>query len=176
MSISQVCPSKEERPSCLAKESFIETFVRKAIKPVVDAMKDLNMMYSLNEDLMDLVEVKNRVDSLSKKSVEYDSIRRLFDKISEYFNVKYGVTMEQIMFEIYDDLCPDDEVRPIEEYLASHYEESDAGYEVGVDAGVAVHLDDFSFKEGRLILLPSPARIVLQDPASSQREILWQAA
>ena len=139
-------------------------------------MKSTEAMYSLNEDLLDLVEVKNRVSMLNETSNEYDSIRRLFEKMSEYFNVKYGVTMEQIMFEIYDELCPDDEVKPIGSYLASHYKKGKEGYDTTLDEGVVVHLDDFSFKEGRLILLPNPARIVLQDPATSHREVLWQAA
>lgn len=133
-------------------------------------------MYSLNEDLIDLVEVKNRVSSLENASREYDSIRRLFEKMSEYFNAKYGVTMEQIMFEIYDELCPDDEIQPIDKYLASHYDKRSEEYDAPLDEGVVVHLDDFSFKEGRLILLPNPARIVLQNPETSHREILWQAA
>ena len=133
-------------------------------------------MYSLNEDLRDLVEIKNRVSQLTKKSNEYDSIRRLFAKMSEYFNLKYGVTMEQIMFEIYDEFCPDDEIKPIDAYLASRYEKSTEGYDAAQDEGVVVHLDDFTFNEGRLILLPCPARIVLQDPNTSHKEVLWQAA
>lgn len=141
----------------------------------LDDEKD-RAMYSLNEDLLDLVEAKNRVSKLTEGSNEYESIRKLFEKISEYFNIKYGVTMEQIMFEIYDELCPDDEVKPIDAYLASHYKKSTEGYDTALNEGVVVHLDDFAFKEGRLILLPSPARIVLQDSNTSHREILWQAA
>lgn len=133
-------------------------------------------MSSLNEDLIDLVEVKTRVSTLTETSREYDSIRRLFEKISQYFNLKYGMTLEQVMFEIYDELCPDDEVKPIEEYLASHYEKGNDGYEASSDEGVVVHLDDFSFKEGRLVILPNPARIVLQDPQTKHQEILWEAA
>lgn len=113
---------------------------------------------------------------LEAASGEYDSIRRLFEKMSSYFNAKYGMTMEQIMFEIYDELCPDDEVKPINEYLASHYQKNHEGYDAPLDEGVVVHLDDFNFKEGRLILLPNPARIVLQDPQSHHREVLWEAA
>lgn len=133
-------------------------------------------MHTLNEDLVDLVEVKSKINSLEETSREYDSIRRLFEKMSEYFVSRYGVTMEEIMFEIYDELCPDDEVKTIDNYLASHYENKDGKYDASLEEGVVVHPDDFDFQEGRLVILPNPVRIAIQDPKTNHREIVWKAA
>ncbi len=119
-------------------------------------------MSTFNQDLHQLVELKMSTTAIRK--------------VIHHFNEKYQLDMEQVMFDIYDELCPDDEIRPISEYLASQYIERPNGFDVPFDEGVLVHLDDFAFKEGRLVLIPDPARIILQSPETYHREVLWQAA
>lgn len=121
-------------------------------------------MSTFNQDLLNLIELKiNRRGSIAERELEV-------------FAEKYSYSMEDVMFEIYDELCPDDEIKPITAYIADHYTKNATGFDAPLDEGVVVHLDDFSFKEGRLLLLPDPARIVLQNPEKFHREILWEAA
>ena len=133
-------------------------------------------MESFNEDLHELVEIKTYEVKLMEEPEHHSLAVKVLDKKVSHFNEKYDFTMQNIMFEIYDELCPDDEIKPIGEYLADHYTMSSGKYDAPLDEGVVVHLDDFSFKEGRLLLLPDPARIVLQNPETQHREVVWQAA
>ncbi len=133
-------------------------------------------MESFNQDLHDLVEIKTFETKLSQEPEHHSLALKVLDKKVDHFNEKYDFSMQNIMFEIYDELCPDDEIKPIKEYLASHYVLSSGKFDAPLDEGVVVNLDDFSFKKGRLVLLPDPARIVLQNPETNHREIVWQAA
>ncbi len=133
-------------------------------------------MHAFNQDLQELIEIKTKEITLLEIPEHHTLAAKILDRKVSYFNEKYNLAMQNIMFEIYDELCPDDEVKPIGEYLADHYTKSSGTYDAPLSEGVAVHLDDYSFTEGRLLLLPDPARIVLQNFETQHREILWQAA
>lgn len=133
-------------------------------------------MHSFNQDLHELVEIKVREASLISIPDRHPLADKVFNRKVNHFNDKYCQEMERIIFEIYDELCPDDEVKPIGDYVANHYTKYSGIYDVPHNEGVIVHLDDFSFTTGRLVLLPDPARIVLQNPDTKHREVLWSAA
>ena len=133
-------------------------------------------MSTFNQDLHELVEIKVKEGSPNRFKEHLVNVKKVWDQMASKFNKKYSRNMENIMFEIYDELCPDDEIKPISEYLADHYVEELGIYDAPFDEGVVVHLDDYSFEVGRIVLLPDPARIVLQNPETFHREILWQAA
>ena len=133
-------------------------------------------METFNQDLHNLVEIKERAHQLMRVPDHKQLIEKLLARLDKSFDEKYSFSMENVMFEIYDELCPDDKMRPIAEYIADQYIKKPGGYDAPLNQGVVVHLDDFSFKEGRLLLLPDPARIVLQNEETSHREVVWQAA
>ena len=55
----------------------------------------------------------------------------------------------------------------------SFKETSDGGIEVGADAGVEVELEENPIASARLMLLPSPTRIVLV--VGKKKKIVWSA-
>ena len=84
---------------------------------------------------------------------------------------KYRSILDDAIFEIYDDLCPDDEMHSVENYIARHYELKNGAFDAPMDEGVLVNLDDFPFTQGRIVILPDPLRIVLQNPDTVHREV-----
>ncbi len=130
----------------------------------------------MSVDLQRLVEVKSQAASFKENNGEFKSIQKMFERMSRHFQEKYNLSMQDILFDIYDEYCPDDEIEPLKNYLAEHYQANENGFDVPLDEGVLVHVDDFEFTEARLVLLPDPARIVLQHAGSSHREVLWQEA
>ncbi len=134
----------------------------------------------LNDDLTKIVELRNMVsesgleDNLMKKT---ESELR---KSESQFLKQYGIYLEEVLKDVHDEICPDDNVLSPIDYLAKKY--IDTGnkrdgrkvYEVENDQGVTVGVDDYPNKDTKLVILPNPVRIMLIVD-SRDREELWRA-
>lgn len=90
------------------------------------------------------------------------------------FFAEFGDQISEILFNVYDEYCPDNEVMPLHHYLAQGYRLVNGQYEVDRQQGVPVEADDFPGVYGRLVLMPSPTRLVLMSSVSDLSEIVWQ--
>lgn len=82
--------------------------------------------------------------------------------------MEYGEWLEEILSQVYDEYCPDDEVvSPISYLYGSNLLSGDS------PVGVEVHADDFPGVQARLVLLPDPVRLELYN--EHFREVIWQA-
>jgi hypothetical protein len=135
------------------------------------------MESDLNNDLVRLVLKKNELNRLKYSDPTYDTIEEELHDLEDAFIEKHGNFLEEVLKDIHNELCPDNEVLLPIAYLANKYniDKKDDSTEFTVDLmeGVIVDVENYDDKLTRLVLVPNPTRILLQIQDSHQEEI-WK--
>jgi len=134
----------------------------------------------LEEDLAAIVEKRIALSKISYDDASYDDIEEEMHDLEDDFNEEYGDELEAILEKIYTQLKSDNEVLLPSAYLAKEYHTMmpDASgkvtYEVIGRDGVPLESEQFDKMDVRLVLIPNPARFVLQINGKSMKD-LWVA-
>ncbi|MFP4088678.1 MAG: hypothetical protein ACLFUB_08990 [Cyclobacteriaceae bacterium] len=132
---------------------------------------------ALDQALVDIVEKKNALSELDYNDKTYDQVEEELHELEDNFIDEYGDFLEEVLADIHDELCPDNDVLLPIAYLANKYvrkEENGTVTYHAADGGVLVDVDEYPDKLTRLVLVPRPTRLVLQI-GNSQAEQVWQA-
>ena len=135
----------------------------------------------LDDDLSKIVELRNIVQEKGLEDNLLDKTQRDLQKYESQFLEEYGIYLEEVLKDVHDEICPDDQVLSPIDYLAQKYIDTGnkrAGrkvYEVENSEGIKVGVDDYPGKNTKLVILPNPTRIMLLVD-ESQREELWRAS
>ncbi|MTI30008.1 hypothetical protein E1171_04215 [Cytophagales bacterium RKSG123] len=135
---------------------------------------------NLDDALVAIIEKKNLLSNIGYDSEEYDDIEADLHELEDEFVDEFGDLLEDALHEVHDEFCPDNDVLLPIAYLANSYldkGEDESGkkqFDVKPGEGVIVDADDFPGEETRLVILPSPARILLQ-VGKRYREEVWRA-
>jgi hypothetical protein len=124
----------------------------------------------LEELMKSLADLKTQLQSEASESV-LSEIQPLQDQIINEF----GPYLEEAIFNVHDEYCPDDEMKPLAAYLPTHYIKADTYYQLPVGEGVVVEADDYPGQAVRLALVPNPIRIVMKVQETGAEEVLWVA-
>ncbi len=132
----------------------------------------------LNVDLVSLVLKKNELSRLDYNDPAYDSVEEELHVMEDLFLEEYGKYLEEILKSVHEEFCPDNDVLLPIAYLANKYqveqkENGETTFDVGLDEGVIVDVDNYSDKLTRLVLIPNPTRILLQIHNSHHEEV-WK--
>jgi hypothetical protein len=89
----------------------------------------------------------------------------------------FGAEMEQVIQGVHDKICPDTDVLLPIAYLAKSYvlaknEEGKEIFDVDLKEGVPVILDDYPDHLTRMVLLPTPPRLIVQ-VNREKRFLVW---
>lgn len=109
---------------------------------------------------------------------DYDQEEETLQDEEQTFLDIYGDYFEEVIQKVHEVYCPEsDPLLPTayipRQYRAYRDEELDLEtFEVGDNDGVSVDLADFPNLDARMLLLPSPPRIVLVSAAGEQ-EVWW---
>ena len=133
---------------------------------------------NLNKELVQLVLKKNELDRLGYNDPEYDAVEEELHEMEDRFIEKYGKFLEDVLKSIHEEFCPDNDVLLPIAYLANKYrvvqkEDGKTEFQVALNEGVIVDVDNYSDKLTRLVLLPNPTRLLLQINNSHSEE-LWK--
>jgi hypothetical protein len=133
---------------------------------------------NLNQELVILVLKKNELNRLDYNDLEYDTVEEELHNMEDQFVEKYGKYLEEVLKSVHDEFCPDNDVLLPIAYLANRYkvirkESEDPVFEVGLDEGVIVDVENYPDKLTRLVLVPNPARLLLQIHNSHHEEV-WK--
>jgi hypothetical protein len=129
---------------------------------------------ALDQDLLSLFEKRVELSQMGYDHRDYDDVEEALHDLEDDFNDKYGDFLEGILGDIHKEFCPESDVLLPTAYLARSFKETpDGGIEVGKDAGVEVELEADPAASAKLLLLPSPTRIVLQ--VGKKKNIVWAA-
>ncbi|HEX8548192.1 MAG TPA: hypothetical protein VF691_14620 [Cytophagaceae bacterium] len=142
-------------------------------KPTIDIKK-------LDAELVNLINRKNKLATLSYDSKDYDKIEEELHDLEDDFVEEYGDYFEEVLEEIHAKHCPDTDVLLPIAYLAQKYSKVDQNpdgtpvLDVTPKDGVWVDAEKFPGKDARLVLLPYPPRIQLMVEGKG-KQVVWQA-
>ncbi len=138
---------------------------------------DLNQ---LDKDLTAITELRIQLSKITYADPEYDDIEEQLHDLEDHFNDVYGDELEAELEKIYDALDSDNEVLLPSAYLANSYTPMlpDANgvvtYEVKGREGVPIESEQFDGQDVRIVLVPNPARFVMQINGKSLKD-LWRS-
>ncbi|MCG8306091.1 MAG: hypothetical protein MI975_01790 [Cytophagales bacterium] len=133
----------------------------------------------LNEDLCKLVSRRNLLAAIDYNDEAYDEVEQDLHDFEDDFLDEYNDYLEDVFKSVHEKYCPDNDVLLPIAYIAKKYiEKTDEGgnvsYGVGPNEGVLVETDEYPKSDVRLILVPSPTRIVMTVD-NANPEIVWEA-
>jgi hypothetical protein len=128
----------------------------------------------LDQELLALFEKRIELSQMGYDHKNYDDVEEELHDLEDDFNDKYGDYLEGILEDIHKEYCPESDVLLPTAYLAKSFKIApDGSIEVGKNAGVEVELEADPAANAKLLLLPTPVRIVLQ--VGKNKKIVWKA-
>jgi hypothetical protein len=128
----------------------------------------------LDQELLALFEKRIELSQMGYDHKNYDDVEEELHDLEDDFNDKYGDYLEGILEDIHKEYCPESDVLLPTAYLAKSFKIApDGSIEVGKNAGVEVELEADPAANAKLLLLPTPVRIVLQ--VGKTKKIVWKA-
>lgn len=133
----------------------------------------------LNQAFVEIAEKKIELTRFDVQEPQYDAVLEEIHTMEENFLQSYGTYVEEVLFNVHDEYCPDNEVLLPSAYMASAYLKTTTdrvAYDVENDQGIIVEADDFPGVRARLVLIPAPTRLILQGEKSEFKETVWIAS
>lgn len=134
---------------------------------------------SIEKAIFEIVEKKKILSNLDYSDERYDDLEEELHDFEDDFLEKYGTYLEKALEEVHAKHCPDNDILLPIAYIANQYEkigEDPSGaplYDVSPNQGVYVDVDKKPGVVSKLVIVPSPLRLVLSSPKS--KEIVWKA-
>lgn len=134
----------------------------------------------LDQNLTEIVEKRITLSKITYADPEYDDIEEELHDLEDDLNEEFGDRLEAELEKIYEKLSSDNDVLLPSAYLANHYTPllPDANgvvsYEVKGPEGVPVESEQFDGQDVRIVLIPNPARFVMQINGVSLKD-LWRS-
>lgn len=131
----------------------------------------------LDKALVEIVEKKNTLSQLNYNDKNYDQVEEELHDLEDDFIDEYGDYLEDVLADLHDELCPDNDVLLPIAYLANKYVRKEENGQVtyhAADGGVLVDVDEYPDKLTRLVLVPKPTRLVLQLGRNHEEQV-WVA-
>lgn len=135
---------------------------------------------ALDKALTALVVKKNELAALNYNDPKYDDAEEELHTMEDDFISQYGEYLEDALHVVHDDICPDNDVLLPIAYLADKYQkvgEKPDGtplWDIDMQQGVLVDVDDYPGKPARLAFVPNPTRLVLMVSGVGKEEV-WTA-
>ncbi len=132
----------------------------------------------LNSDLVGLVVKRNLLAALDYNDDAYDQVEENLHDSEDDFLEKYEDYLEEVLQAVHDEYCPETDVLLPIAYLAKKYIEKidtngNIAYGVGPNEGLLVESEQYPNRSVRLILLPSPVRLIMTvDNANAK--VVWE--
>ncbi len=127
----------------------------------------------LDLELLMLAKKITVLSELSYNDSEYDQIEEELHELEDVFLEKYGDFIEEIILEVHNKYCPANDVLVPIAYLGNKYIFDDGSVDVASDQGVLIEMREYPDKSVRLVLVPSPARILLMVGDDFKKEV-WK--
>lgn len=126
----------------------------------------------LNKAVCDLLDKKLLLNGMSYNDPTYDDVEEEVHDLEDELIDDYGKFLEERLYEVHDEYCPDTEVLMPIAYLPKKIIKDGSEYKVDFSQGVFVEADDFEENDTKLVILPNPLRIILQiNP--ERKEVCW---
>lgn len=127
----------------------------------------------LDIELLNLAKKITTLSRLSYNDVEYDQIEEELHVLEDDFLENYGDFIEDAILEVHNKYCPDNDVLVPIAYLGNKYIFTEGSVDIDSNQGVLVDASDYPDKSARLVLVPSPVRIMLMVGDDIKKEV-WK--
>jgi hypothetical protein len=137
------------------------------------------MNSKLNRDLIGVVLKRNELSRLNYSNPEYDIVEEELHMMEDDFINDHGKFLENALVSIHKNICPDTEVMIPIAYIAKKYkvlkadQSGELQFDPPADDGLLVETKEHPDKVMRLVLVPNPARILLQSDKNHKTEV-WR--
>jgi hypothetical protein len=133
----------------------------------------------LNIALIEIILKKNELDALDYADENYDTIEEELHDLEDHFLDTHGDELEKEITKVHKKLCPKSDVlSPIAYIGKSYYVETKADGSLRFDRepgqGVIVEINGFEDEDTKLLIVPSPLRLLLIINDKTQKEV-WKA-
>jgi len=131
-------------------------------------------MNTIDEAMIAILQKRLELSKLSYSDDTYDDVEEVLHDLEDDFNEKYGYQLEEILEKVHIKHCPESDVLLPTAYLAKKFvETADGEIEIEKKEGVEVEWVENPDAAARLVLLPSPTRILLMTPKGIS--VVWEA-
>jgi len=128
----------------------------------------------LEELMKSIADLKTQLHTEASDALSIQ-LHQLQDQLTDEF----GAYIEEAIFSVHDEYCPDDEIHAISDYMPAYFvREGVNGHSrflLPLGQGVEVETDDYPGIPTRLALVPNPTRLVLKIQDNEMEEVLWVA-
>ena len=115
----------------------------------------------LNKALIDILEKRIELSKLKYSDITYDEVEEELHDLEDDFTEAHGDILEKAIEKVHKKYCSDSDVLMAVSYLPKVVTKVGDIYKFKSNEGVLVEMDDPKIEEARLLLLPSPVRILL---------------
>lgn len=129
---------------------------------------------ALDKAIQDIAIRRNELKKIDYNNPKYDDLEEELHDLEDALHVKYGDYLEGVLQEVHDKFCPDTDILFPIAYLAKSYSITGSDYAVANSEGVFVEVDSLPGKETKLVLAPSPLRIIL-NVGKEKQQVVWSA-
>ncbi len=130
---------------------------------------------ALDKAIQEIALTRNELKKIDYNNPKYDDLEEKLHDMEDDFHVKFGDPLEEVLQDIHDKFCPDNDVLYPIAYLAKSYEVNGKNeFTAAPNEGVFVELDNYPGKESKLVIVPNPTRIVL-NIGKDKQEVVWTA-
>ncbi len=129
---------------------------------------------ALDKAIQDIASRRNELKKIDYNNPKYDDLEEQLHDLEDALHEKYGDYLEGVLQEVHDKFCPDTDILFPIAYLAKSYSIAGADYSVAHTEGVFVEVDSLPGKETKLVLVPSPLRIIL-NVGKEKQQVVWSA-
>lgn len=114
---------------------------------------------ALEKALLEITKKREELSKIDYNNPKYDDLEEQLHDLEDDFQDEYGDYLEKALQNVHDEFCPDNDVLMPIAYLGQ---------------GVIVEVDKLPGKDTRLVLAPSPVRIMLT-VGKDKQQIVWEA-
>ncbi|MBX7127246.1 MAG: hypothetical protein K1X47_16240 [Cyclobacteriaceae bacterium] len=129
---------------------------------------------AVDKALVAIIAKRIELQKLDYNNPKYDELEEELHDLEDDFQDAYGDALEDILQDVHDEHCPDSDVLYPIAYLAKQYSIDGNNYSVTNTEGVFVESEKHAGKETKLVLVPSPLRIIL-NIGKDRQEVVWKA-
>jgi len=112
---------------------------------------------ALDKALQEIVKKREELAKIDYNNPKYDDLEEELHDLEDSFQDEYGDYLEDALQTVHDEYCPDNDVLMPIAYLGQ---------------GVPVEVDKLPGKDTRLVLSPSPTRIILS-LGKDKQQVVW---
>jgi hypothetical protein len=128
---------------------------------------------TIEKALLQIVAKRQELKKLDYNDPAYDTMEDALHDLEDAFQDSFGEFLEDILQDVHDDICPDTDVLLPIAYLAGNYTADEKGQlQVAAGEGIYVETDEYPGKDTKLVIVPSPLRIVMNF-GNGKQEVVW---